>query len=170
LGVSGGTVDHLATESVIQLYQTPLAMAKPEVVYKAMPSAYTSGTIQGNKVEVPFAEGDQGPTISYQIVRDANRQLMKLTGLQDGDLLEVNYTKKLTDMTLDADLCALPEDYGVTVLAPLVAGELATERNMPIGGSLMAIALGKLQNMFGDFGNVVTINKQSIKPIPYGRK
>jgi hypothetical protein len=171
MGVSGGTVQHLAGDPIIQLYQMPLAVSKPSAVRFVRGDSGQLGSSQIYDIEVPYAESDDtAPTVNYQIIRDASRQLMKVVGLKESDLLEVSYTRKFTDMTSDADECILPEDYGLTVVAPLVAGEMGGVRLMPAGATSMAIGTANLQAMYGDFGNVTTITKQSIKPIPYSKK
>ena len=67
-------------------------------------------------------------------------------------------------MTADSDVCILPEDYGETVLAYLVAGQFAFEKGMPNAQPILVSAYGALQNMYQDFSNETIITKQKLQP------
>ena len=61
----------------------------------------------------------------------------------------------------------LPEDYGKTVLAYLVAGQFAFEKGMPNAQPILLSAYSSLQNMYQDFSNETIITKQKIVPVSY---
>ena len=70
-------------------------------------------------------------------------------------------------MVNDTDVCPLPEDYGLSVIAYLAAGELWQVKGMPNAQTQTVMGSSKLQVMYGDVGNVKTITKQKLIPKSY---
>lgn len=160
LWVSWGTIEHLETESVVQLYDTPSDFSKPSTV-----DLIITGT-DIKTVPIPLREADSS-YLYYQIFRLGAKQLFKIIWVEADDLVKIKYTKVVTNMTADTDLCILPENYGITVVAYIVAGELGMEHGMPNSLTHNSMGCAKLGVMFGDFGNTETITKQSLRPTSY---
>lgn len=159
-GVSGLTIQHLATEKIVQLYEAPAEMSKP--------SSVTAVRHYSRLINAPIPYSDEWNLFLYfQLLRSWTTQLFNLYWMQNDDLVEVNYTKIVTDLVDDTDICILPEDYWMTVVAPIVSAELWLPKAMPNATGDMNEGVSKLQVMFGDFGNIETITKQKITPTSY---
>ena len=118
------------------------------------------------KVELPLNNGDTALAY-YQIVRTGTKQLLKIVGVESSSVIEVKYQKKVANLSADSDVDILPEDYGLTVLAYLVAGQFAFEKGMPNAQPILLSAYSSLQNMYQDLTNQVIITRQKIIPASY---
>jgi len=161
-GVTGATIAHLENEAIVQLYNTPLAMLKPQSVSLILQNKYLS------EMDIPL-DYDGQYSVRYEILRIGSKQLMKIVWIQKDRIVEVKYTKVVDNLSADTDLCILPEDYGITVVAYLVAGQLGIEKGMPNAQEHLAFGTSNLQIMFGDFSNIKTITRQKLSPAPYSR-
>ena len=166
LWVSGWTISHLATESVTQLYQTPIGMAKPSSLDLIIQWIGSSNYTKTQTIDIPLDQEEELVTY-YKIVRVGSLQLLKIVGLSNQSLVNVKYTKRVDDMVNDTDVCPLPEDYGLSVIAYLAAGELWQVKGMPNAQTQTVMGSSKLQVMYGDVGNVKTITKQKLIPKSY---
>lgn len=54
-------------------------------------------------------------------------------------------------MTSDSDICVIPDHYGISVIATIVAGELGAEKGLPNAQSLLIEGYAKLQNCYQYF-------------------
>jgi len=156
-GVLWQTVSHLVWEKVIQLYPMPTAMDKPSKVNQV---------INWREYEIPL-KTENNQWVYYEVLRTWTLILLKIVGLQQDDLVEVNYHSKFTDMWVDTAVNPLPENYGISVLAYLVAGWLAFEKGLPVAERVLTRGYWNLQNMYQDYTNTVQVVKQSIKPNHY---
>lgn len=160
LWVVGGTIEHLETEPVIQLFETPLEMSKPNSV------SGISRDTNSQEIEIDEDE-DETFTTYWKLERTGNKQLIKIVWVVTWSLVRIEYTKMVTNLSENADICVLPEDYWITVVAYLVAGELWSEKMMPMSSTHLAMWCAKLQVMFGDFSNTKTITKQKLRATSY---
>jgi hypothetical protein len=153
LWVSWITIEHLEWENIYQLYELPADFEKANKINLT------------NWAEIPFATNTS--SISYSILRTWNTQLLRITNISDQMLFKLEYVKKYSNLSLDGDLCVFPDDYGLTVLAPMVAWKLAFEKNLPTAQSILVTAYETLQNMLQFFTNTINVRAQSIKVQPY---
>jgi len=160
LWVTGGTISHLETEAIVQLYDTPIAMDKPSSVQLIIRWQYAK------KFDLPLDNGDNYQTY-YQIVRTGTKQLLKIVWVEHDSIVEVKYQKIVNNMTDDSDICILPDDYGITVIAYLVAGQFAFEKGMPNAQPILLSGYSALQNMYQNFTNETVITKQKLTPKSY---
>ena len=156
LGVSGAEMNHLETETVTQLVPAPADMERPISV---------DAVIGENAYPIPF-EGTHGKWYDLWHLNDGD--WLAFYGLESETSLSMKYSKKTYDMSLDTDMVPVPDDYGLTVIAPLVAGEMAYETGLPIAQQLLVRAYDRLQNFYQFHTNATTVIKQSIKPQSYG--
>jgi len=161
-GVTWATIAHLENEAIVQLYDTPLAMLKPQAVNLILQNKYLT------EMDVPL-DYDGNYAVRYEILRIGSKQLMKIVWIQKDRIVEVKYTKVVDNLSADTDLCILPEDYGITVVAYLVAAQLGMEKGMPNSQTHLAFGTSNLQVMFGDFSNIKTITRQKLSPVAYSR-
>lgn len=70
-------------------------------------------------------------------------------------------------MGANTDVNPLPDEYGLSVIANMVAGEFAYQSGMPNGQQLLMDGYDNLQNMYQFFTNTTNVIKQSIKAKPY---
>jgi hypothetical protein len=167
LGVTGGTIKHLATEKVAQLYEIPADCEKiNDDGVLLLSNSY-------GQAETPINRDDSGLSSRYyQVIRlntSPTKTLIKLFGFDNNDIVTVKYTKRFDNLTENTDVCPLPDDYGTTVIAPIVAGVLGYAKLMVNSPNALTIAYTNLQNMYQDFTNQTVITKQSIKAVPYSR-
>lgn len=160
LWVSGQTLEHLETEKIVQLYEMPVNFEKPN---------YINFIIQGNDLrtyEIPYNEAES-LQVCYTIIKTWNKTLLKVIWIESDSLIEVWYTKIVYDMVTDSDLCILPDNYGIKVIAPLVAWEYAQQKGLPTSQSILMSGYTRLQWLYQFEANAITITKQSIKPQSY---
>ena len=157
------TVEHLWSELVVQLYEVPIDFEKPEEMWLIN----RNNTVY--KQEIHFDDTNT-KLVYYDIVRYWTKQLVKIVWLRNNDLVELHYTKKYSDMGADTDVNPLPDDYGITVLAYLVAWQFAYEKSLPNSQPILNIAYENLQNFYQFNTNTKNIIKQTIKPISYRNK
>lgn len=132
------------------------------------PSSVTFIPPYPNTTAIPLPYLTQsGQAAYYQVIRTNALRLIKISGVQNQSVVDINYQIMATNMTSDTDLCILPEDYGITVLAYLVAGQFAFEKGMPNAQAILLSAYSALQNMYQDFTNDIIITKQKIAPTAY---
>ena len=160
LGVTGGTVPHLAGEKVVQLYSVPANFDRANSVWITAPGQY------GRKVPVPLDQSETYATY-YSVIRYGTLQLLKISGVPTDSVLNCSYSVKINPMSEDSDVCPIPDGYGISVISPLVAGEMAFVRGMPNGAQILTSAYSSLRNMYQFFTNATNVVKQSIKPQSY---
>lgn len=79
-------------------------MSKPSEVNLIFQNKYAT------EIPIPFDDSNKY-TVSYNILRFGTKQLLRFNGIQVNRLVEVKYTKVVDNLSADADLCILPEDY-----------------------------------------------------------
>lgn len=157
-GVTGGLVPHFATEVVTQIFAFPTEADKP----KEFSSYYA-----GQSVELPY-KGTGAHFAGYSIIQSNGSKYLAFSNLVQDALVSGTFHKKLFRMAEPTDLCPIPGSYGITVIAPLVAGTFQFNHGMPNGQQNLVTAYAHLQNMFQYFTNDTVVQKQSIKPQAYG--
>lgn len=158
--VTWGTLEYPEGTRVTQLYQMPTSYERPFRINKI---------IWENEIirqEIPFSD-EGSKVVYYQIVKYWTVNLIRLIGLESEDLLEIIYSKTYTNLVNDADICLLPDDYGETLIAYLVAWQFAIEKGIPNWQSIIAAGYAELQDFYRFFDNEVYRTKHHIKPISY---
>lgn len=155
------TIDHLESENVIQLYEMPSNMDKPEKVelitiwQEARPQEIELDNTWTNRVY-------------YQIIRtDDNVILLKIVWLDADDLVKISYPKKYVNMTSNTDTCPFPDQYWITVLAYIVAWSLWYDKGIPNSQQHLNSGYTSLEVMYWDFNDEVNVIKQKIRPQGY---
>lgn len=155
-GVSLATSDHLVWEKIIQLYELPIDLDKIKSV-----------SVKGEKDQDVPMDDTETKYRYYRVIPYDGKQLLKLSGIDSDSLVSVEYQIKYTNMVDDTDMCVLPEDYGVSVISYMVAGEEGVLKWLPNGQAILGAAYASLQDMYQDLSTKKQIVKQSIKPISY---
>lgn len=106
-------------------------------------------------------------SIYYQIVRVGTVKLLRIIGLMTNDLVEIIYTNQYMPMVTDSEVCVLPDSYGETVIAYLVAGKLGIEKGIPNGQNILVSGYAELQDFYRYFDNEVYQVKKTLKPVSY---
>ena len=158
VGVSGGTVPHLAAESVSLLHPFPANGEKPKDVNQVFPS--------GQTLEIPY-DGTSPHVSGYSIVQSGTDKYLLFSNLKDSSLVSAKFMRTLYDMVDDADECPIPGKFGITVVAKIVAGSFLYEHALPNGQQALMNGYVALQNMFQFFTNDTVVVKQSVKPQSY---
>ncbi len=158
---TGQTIWHLVWERVLQLYEMPVDMDKIFTVEKVIKWQDV------RKINIPLDNTDTFWTY-YQIVRTWTTILLKVVWLQNDDLIKVSYVKKFTNMSADTDACPFPDDYGISVLAYIVAGSLWYDKWIPNSQQHLNSGYTSLQVMYWDFNNETYVVKQRLQPKAYG--
>lgn len=158
-GVSGGLVPHLATEVVSQLLPFPVDAEKPKSVFAVFES--------GSSVEIPY-DGTNPHVVGFDIVRSGESSFLSVRNLSDNSGISAVFLRKCYDLTLDTELCPIPQDYGLTVVATLVAGELGYLHGLPNSQQHLMTGYVRLQNLFQFYTNDTAFVRQSIRPVSYG--
>jgi hypothetical protein len=156
LGVSWQTIWHLIWEKIVQLYEMPVAMDKPNKVLRV---------IWNKEYEIPLYTGQE--SVYYQIIRTWTKILFKIVWLSNDDLVSVEYVSKFINMGSNATENPLPETYWISVLAYLTAGELGYNTGLTLAERVLNTAYSNLQEMYQDYTNETNVIKQSIKPRSY---
>lgn len=156
---TGNLQEHLANETVTQLYPLPIEADKPSNVYLI-------DTKDNRRTEIPYNEEIMFATC-YEILNFSQQKLVRILWIDDWSIIEVKYNKIFTDLVNDIDLSPLPNDYGTEVVSMLTAWEMAFTKMLPNANPILIESYTHLQNMYQDFTNATSKVKQSIKPQAY---
>lgn len=119
-GVTGIASDKKAWDTVKQAYLLP------STAYKG----FDLKMVKDNKETIiPFLDdrAEKDIPLYYSLVIDdsTGNEFIVIEGIYENDeQLVFDYYEKSTDLSDDSDTTNLPDDYGLQVIAPLVAGEL----------------------------------------------
>ena len=158
--VSGQTVAHFIWDKVVQLYEMPIDFEKPLKV------SYVRWGDNLRPVDIPFSS-DESFGCYYNIVRSGNTPLLKIGGLSNDDMVQVKYEKKYYNMTTNSDLCPFPDDYGIKVVANIVAWIMWRDKNLPQSISVLSGGYASLKVMYWFFNNEIKIIKQTLMAKTY---
>ena len=161
-GISGQTTNHLSSERITQLYELPDNFFKPIKVDMITQDRDTSIA-----TEIPMAEEGRVFRKFYDIHRYDNKWLLEVEGFESNDEIRVNYQREYVKLSADTDLCSFPWDYGIDVVATLVAWEHMYQRGMPDAQTVLNSGYTYLENMYQEFTNERRVIKQSIRPQNY---
>lgn len=147
-GVTGGSVKYTKGEAIIPLYTLPTDCDRPNIV----------NYISNGEYEVPFQKGYKSFDLTSGTIR--------INNYSSNDLIQVNYTKKVSDLTSDTQDIIIPNPYG-SVIAQLVAWEFANQYQLPALQNLLFDAYTSLQEMYAFYSNSLGEPITKIKPTPY---
>lgn len=157
-GVSGITTIHNEWVIVKQLYALPenydMIIEMDEVSYQYSGVSYTPIDTEGR--------------VSFDILRIWSVPVMEITGLAYDTIVRTKYIVKYVDMSDDNEDFKLPDRYGTSAIAPIIAWELAYDKMLPQAERLMNKGYEKLLEMV-DFYTRKTKNKTKFKPTPYAK-
>ena len=155
--VSGITMTHNVGDRGIQLYEMPLNY---DVMLDIDKVSYTS-TIA---VYTPLFN-----KVQYEIIRINGVPLIDIQGLSQGDIVRTHYNQKYTYITDDAVDFPLPDMYGNSVVADIVAGQLGYEKMLPHAVWNLTKWYAKLREMFAFYCVDVKELNQKLRPTPYNK-
>lgn len=152
--VSWQTAVHKVWDTVIQLYTMPSDLEQINSVF------YTWVW------EIPYSE-DENMTIFYTVYKQWTDNLLKIVWLNNDQLINISYTKLVSDLVTDEDECLLPDEYWEDVIWPLVAWEYALKYNLPTSQAILIDWYWQLQTFYQFYSKNIRITKRNIKAIPY---
>lgn len=154
--VSGITTSHNEWVVVKQLYAFPenfdLLIEADEVSYQYSGVAYTPIDLEWS--------------VSFDIIRVWSIPVMEIKGLSSQTIIRTKYITKYVDMVDDTEDFRLPDRYGTSMVAYVIAGEMAYEKLLPQSERLMNRGYDALLGMW-DFYNKKVKFKNKIRPKPY---
>ena len=154
------TVEHLVSETCIQLYEMPVNFEKTIIVKWIL--EWESGRYK----EIPF-DSSESMWFCYNIYTYWDKKLIKVIWLTSDNLINIEYIKKVYDLVNDTDLCILPNYYWTKVIAPLVAWEYMLQKGFPTAQAVLLSWYTGLQNMFQFFTNPTNQTKTTLKATSY---
>lgn len=159
---SANQVLHESWTIVRQLYTMSANFEKPIGVFLI---DETNGVIIQ---EIPLKKNIYDKFIVYyEIEKIWSASIIRVIWLNSNSLIEIRYSSIYTDMVNDSDICVIPDHYGETVIAQLVAGELGLEKWMPNSQNILIKAYANLQNCYQYFNSESDKPLNRIKPISY---
>lgn len=148
--VSGQTVKHDSWSKVYQLYTLPTNFNKPNKIIIAKTGQ-----------EIPEYTWDN--CISYKIRYSWTDTILELQNLDNDTIITIDYLKKVTDMSDDADETIIADEYAL-LMWDLAWGELWYTKGLTMSERVLNDAYSRLQWMFQYYTNTRNVIKQSIKP------
>lgn len=156
--VSGITTKHNEWVVVKQLYALPenydIMIEMDEVNYQYSGVSYTPLDTDGR--------------VSFDIIRVWGVPLMEIKWLCVWNIVRTKYVTKYVDMSDDNEDFKLPDRYGTSVIAYIVAGQMAYDKMLPQAERLLNKWYESLLVMF-DFYTRKTKNKTKFRAKPYGK-
>lgn len=156
--VSGITTSHSQWVIAKQLYVFPenydVIIEADEVWYFASSVTYTPIDLDGR--------------VKFDIIRIWGVPLMEVRGLQNGTIVRTKYITKYVDMVEDAEDFKLPDRYGTSCIAYIVAGEMWAEKGLIHSQTHLKRWYDRLIQMW-DFYNKKTKRVSKIRPKPYAK-
>lgn len=153
--ISWNILEHNIGEAIVQLYELPTNLDKPEIVQKIIK------WVQIRKSNIPL-NNDDNYSIYYQLLRTWNTKLIKIVWLQNDDLVKITYTIRYSQLVNDSDVCILPDTYWKTVVAKIVAWGLWYDKWLMNAERILNSWYKNLMNMFQYFTNETNVIKQNI--------
>ena len=151
-------IDHFAWERVVQLYDVPENFETPIwldwIVWWVNGIQYRS---------IPFDNG----RIRFEIVRFWKKILLNIYWIENNTQIRVNYVRKYENLQEYGDICLLPDNYWIDVLAYMVAWNLAYDKWLPMWERLLNQSYWNLRQMYQFFTNEVKVVKQKLIPKHY---
>lgn len=158
-GTSTSTILHKAGEEVKQLYVMPANFEKPI-------SIYVIDDVTGEKIfDIPLWQ--EWRVIYYEIIKKSTANLIKIVWIDSNALVEIRYSWTYTNLVNDADICVIPDHYGESVIAYIVAGELGLDKGLPNAQNLLVRGYANLQNCYQYFNSETDTVTRTIKPKSY---
>ena len=156
--VSGITTSHNEWVVVKPLYAVPenydMLIEMDEVSYQYSWVSYTPIETDGR--------------VSFDVLRIGGIPVLEIKGLAYDTIVRTKYITKYVDMSDDNEDFKLPDRYGTSAIAPIIAGELAYDKMLPQAERLMNKGYEKLLEMV-DFYTRKTKNKTKFRAKPYAK-
>lgn len=70
-------------------------------------------------------------------------------------------------MSEDTDVCQIPDHYGISAIAAMVAGEMGIVRGIPNSQQILLSGYSALREAYQFFTNATNVVKQTIKAQSY---
>lgn len=153
------TVLHEKWARVIQLYAMPANFEKPIEVKLIDEMTWDT------RRNVPYSSQDN--IVRYEIIKKTTANLLKISGLDSNSFLQIVYSKTYTSLVSDSDICVIPDHYGETVIAFIVAWELGLHKWIPNAQNLLVQGYANLQNCYQYFNSDTNSVVKTLKPKSY---
>lgn len=156
--VSDIDIYHNSWEKIYQLYPLPNGISLPFTLFIL--------DWQGNrKEELIYQDYRQWSGLStyYTIVTHGGSNYLHIYGMSNERLLMIYYINS-TNMSLNDDICIIPDDFVLSIIPDIVAGELlrSQEETDDATPKLMKW-YGALVEMYSYYSSMIKKNKQTIK-------
>jgi len=159
-GITAPTILIPSGTDVIQLYTMPTNFEKPKALFTIDANSGTRvGEILLNKANhVAF----------YEVIKTSTGgNLLKIVWLDSNTLVEIQYSTSYTPMVNDSDICPIPDHYGESAVAFLVAGEMGLDKGIPNAQNILARAYANTQTAFNYFNSESSKPRTQVRPISY---
>lgn len=153
-GLSGITINHKLWDKISQLYVLPTNLdniIKVEQVF-----AWYTWT--------QYKEIGQEWLVSYKLI---NNRYLLINWIMEATQIKVSYKIKYTNLSLDSDICVLPDNYGLSVIAYIVAWNLAYDKWIPTAERLLNSWYMSLKNFYQYYNTEVKPRNTKLMPKPY---
>lgn len=157
-GVTGVDIKHNQGEKIYQLYPLPAWISLPFTVY----SLDRSGQRNQELPYVDYRYPTQARTYFTIVTKTDWTNLLHIVNCNQTRVMIVYYVNSVA-MTTGTDVCVLPDPYALSVIAPLVAGELLRDTE-EIDDAIPKLNRGcnNLENMFDYYSKMIKRNRDHI--------
>lgn len=159
-GLTVVKTSHLVGDTVEQLYLLPSNITQPFTVFHIDKDVEREIPAIDERYSREYNTG-------YSVVNASGVNLLRVVWYTQGKIL-MKYYKQWTDLSLDTDVCVLPDRYPLSVLATIVAGTLLyMTEEVDNGATKLKIGYNNLNDMYKYFANRVKKSKNTIKAQQY---
>lgn len=149
------TTNHFIWEKIIPLYLLPNDFLIIDKVEKI------NNWYKNTEIKI---KNDYEKSIYYNVLHSWVNALLYIKWLQNNDLITINYQKRTPILFNNNELCFLPDNYWLQVLAPIVAWKLWYFTWMPQSQALLNMWYLWLRTMYQFYNNNKIIVSQKLLP------
>jgi hypothetical protein len=148
-------------DTVVQLYTMAANFEKPKEVTLV-------DEVSGTKI-VELALNKKGTYTAYYEIRKtaSGVSLMNFIGVDSNSLLKIQYSSIYTPLVNDTDICPIPDHYGESCIAFLVAWEMWLDKGIPKAQNILARAYANIETAYWFFNSESSKPKTFIRPQVY---
>lgn len=157
--VSGIQTPHDSGRIVKQLYTLP---ENYDIVLEMDEVQYFAGSVKYIPLELDWY-------ISFDVVRVGTVPIVQIKGLSPETVVRAKYRIKYVQITDDDADFPLPDEYGESVVAYMVAGMMAVDKMMPQGQTLLDTGYTNLVDMYSNYSKKMKKTTNFIRPKAYSK-
>ena len=153
--ITGATIKHLVSETATTIYKMPDEFDKPTT------ANYISN--DNSSSEILF-NPEWNIAYYFQVIKDVNyTSYIKVVWLLDDSIIRMNYIKTHAKITDSETKFPLPDLYGYSVVANIVAWKLGYTKSMPNSEQQLMMWFSTLQSFYQFYTSDINVIKQSIQ-------